>query len=456
MRKGIALIMIANLINLIISLVNGIVLPKYLSIECYALIKTYTLYSTYAGFFHLGYLDGMYLKYGGRDMLSVSSMEYGTDFWNVSIFQIIVSAVIFILGLVLNDFVIEAFAIGLFLKNITSCYQMFFQATGEFKLYSSALNYGTFLSFIISVILVFIVKTDDAKLYIGAQVFASLVVTIYLALLLNKKICYLKEIRTSSIVFKKNIDLGFVLMIGNFSNNLFTSIDRWFVKILMTTFHFAAYSFAVSIDSLITVFITPLYVTLYNVFCKDHSDERVLNIKRLVMMWGFVVISLAFPAKFVIEFYLSKYEASLSLIFVLFSTQVFYAIIKGVYVNYFKALKQQKQYFGQIMEMLAVAIVLSLSLYLIFRSMMSLAIATLLTSVIWLIINELKFKNLRFRVFEWIYLVGLVLIYLFCGLCLPTIEGCLLYLLSLSLMCFFFMKPQTIEIMKLIKARIKK
>lgn len=456
MKKGIALIMIANLINLIIGLVNGFILPKFLSIECYALIKTYTLYSTYAGVFHLGYLDGMYLKYGGRDMMTVSAKEYGKDFWNILFMQVLVCLGVLILGYIHHDFVIKAFAIGLLLRNICSCFQMFFQATGEFKLYSSALNYGTILSFILSLVLVFFVKTDNAGFYIGAQIIASLVVTIYLALLLNSRIGYLNKISLSKKGFKENISQGFVLMIGNFSNTLFTSIDRWFVKILMSTFHFASYSFAVSIDSLITVFITPLYVTLFNAFCKDHSAARIINIKKMVLIWSFVVIFLAFPAKFVISLYLPKYASSLPLIFILFATQVFYAVIKGVFVNYFKALKKQTQYFWQIIAMLGVAIVLGLILYFSFESMMSLAVAALITAAIWLIVNEIRFTELRFRRNDWLYLAILLSIFIIAGLTLPTLIGCIIYSISFLILTILFMPEQSKQIINLIKLQLSK
>ena len=443
LKKGIVLIMLANLLNLIVGLMNGFVLPKFLSIETYAMIKTYTLYSTYAGFFHLGYLDGMYLKYGGKDMLSVNAKEYGKDFWNITFMQVVVSIVLGLVGIFLKDFVIFAFSIGLLFRNITSCYQMFFQATGEFKLYSSALNYGTFLSFVVSMLLVFVFHTDNYKLYIMAQVGASMVVVLYLGVLLNKKLSYFHKPCLSIQAFKDNISSGFVLMIGNFSNNLFTSIDRWLVKILMTTFHFAAYSFAVSIDALITVFITPLYVTLYNSFCKDHTSAKIKDIKKLVLMWGFVLAAFAFPAKWVVEHFLNKYEASMPLIFVLFSTQAFYAVIKGVYVNYFKALKRQTQYFWQIMQMLVVAICSSLLLYFIFKTMFSLAVAALLTAVIWLLINEYKHPELRFTMKDWIYIITLLVAYLLSGLFLPTLIGMISYLSLFILLNIIIMNSQT-------------
>ena len=454
MKKGIALIILANLINLVIGLVNGFVLPKFLSVESYAMIKTFTLYSTFAGIFHLGYLDGMYLKYGGRDMMAVSSKEYGTDLWNVTIMQLILSLVLLFVGYLNDDFVLSAFAVSLLLINLISCFQMFFQATGEFKLYSSALNYGTILSLIISLVLVFLIKTDDAKLYISALLLSNLVVVIYIGLLLNVKIHFLRKQNISMAAFKENISTGIVLMIGNFSNNLFTSIDRWLVKILMTTFSFATYSFAISIDALINVFIHPLFVTLYNAFCKDHSADRVLNIKRLVLMWGFIIILLAFPAKWFVENYIDEYNAASPLIFILFCTQVLYAVIKGVYVNYFKALKMQKQYFRQIMIMLIVGVIFSLLLYITSKTMMSLAVAGLLTAIIWLLVNEIRFKELRFKRNDWIYFTTLLAIYIVSGLYLPSILGFFVYLISLIALSSIFMRQQTNMLLEMVKPKI--
>lgn len=453
-KKGLALIMIANLINLIIGLVNGFIIPKFLSVESYAMIKTFTLYCTYAGVFHLGYLDGMYLKYGGKDLEKVSPIEYGEDFWNVAIMQLFVSVAFLFFGIIKRDFVLSAFGVSLFFKNMASCFQMFFQATGEFKLYSRALNYGTILTFIVSLILVFIVKTDNYVLYISAQVFSSIVVTTYLGFLLNSKLGYFSNRHLNKEAFKDNIKSGFVLMIGNFSNNLFTSIDRWIVKIFMTTFYFASYSFAVSVDALITVFITPLYVTLYNEFCRNRLPERVKNIKKYVMLWGCIIVIMAFPAKWIIERYLDKYEASLSVLFILFSTQIIYAIIKGVYVNYFKSLKRQKEYFKQIMLMLVISIALGLILYFVFKSMLAVAFAAFIVAFFWLIINEIRFKELRFGWQEWLYLLFVIATYIICGLFLSSILGLLVYTIILLILSMSILKPQFFNLLKMAKKRI--
>ncbi|SCN23747.1 hypothetical protein N3C_1475 [Clostridium sp. N3C] len=44
MKKDIVYVMFANIINLLINLIANFMLPKYLSVESYAMIKTYVLY----------------------------------------------------------------------------------------------------------------------------------------------------------------------------------------------------------------------------------------------------------------------------------------------------------------------------------------------------------------------------------------------------------------------------
>ena len=65
-RKGIFYVFIANLINLVFSLITSLFLPKLLSIDTYSYIKLFQLYITYVGILHLGYSDGMYLRLGGK------------------------------------------------------------------------------------------------------------------------------------------------------------------------------------------------------------------------------------------------------------------------------------------------------------------------------------------------------------------------------------------------------
>ena len=50
LKKGIFSVFSANVINMIFKVLTSLLLPKYLSIDAYAQIKTYELYLNYVGF----------------------------------------------------------------------------------------------------------------------------------------------------------------------------------------------------------------------------------------------------------------------------------------------------------------------------------------------------------------------------------------------------------------------
>ena len=347
MTNGILRVMVANAINLCIGLVNSFFLPRYLPVETYAMIKTYTLYLSYAGFFHLGYLDGMYLKYGGKAMDKVPPGEYGADFNNVLLMQGVVGVLVAVVAGVLQDKIMLAFAFGMFLNNMITCHQMFFQAVGEFGLYSKALNIKPFIALVGSLILLLLLRCETYLPYIICQLLSAVVPFLYITAILQSNLPFLGKGGLSWKGYRDNIASGFVLMLGNFSNNILTGIDRWFIKLLMTTTDFAIYSFAVSVDSLVAIFVNPVTITMYHTLCTIKESDKIREMKRMILLWGCVIMALAFPAKWVIEHFLDKYLHAVELIFLLFATQAFYAVIKGIYVNLFKARKQQQTYFRQ-------------------------------------------------------------------------------------------------------------
>ena len=52
--KGIMVILLANVLNLIFSLLTNFILPKYLSVDSYSAIKAFQLYVNFVGVFSFG------------------------------------------------------------------------------------------------------------------------------------------------------------------------------------------------------------------------------------------------------------------------------------------------------------------------------------------------------------------------------------------------------------------
>ena len=461
MKKNLIHIIIANLFYTLLVAINNFILPKFTSIETYAAIKEYTLYvTTYSNIMTLGYINGVYLEYGGKELKTLSPVELGRSLLSFIVFMLPVCSAVFIWGLASNNVVITALGVGLISTNLNAYYQMFYQATGDFKAYGNALNISRILTLAINLFLIFICRTDSRVLYVCSLPLIGVFVAVYLTWVLNKRIPIVRHMRFDFSFVKKHTKSGFVLMLGDFATKFFSSIDRWFVKGLLETFSFAMYSFAVSMENMVNTFMTPITVSMYNYFCKKPSPAEIRRFKDNALIYSMVIIAGAFPCKWILEMFITKYISANAVIFPLFAAQGVSTIIRGIYVNKYKADGTQKKYLIQTIAMLALAVVLNAAFYLVWKSMIGFALATLLTNLIWLIWCEWETKELRFGWHSVVSVVILLAVYLFTGMFLSSIVGCLVYcgtglLLGLTLMRSTFI-PLCTSLLQTVTSKLKK
>lgn len=456
LQRGIVLVFIANLINLIISLMNGFILPKYLSVETYASIKTYQLYGNYIGVLALGYADGLYLKYGGMKMRGIPNDEINICRTNLLIFQGIITIIFVSIGWCINDIILMITSLTIIPVNVAAAFKNILQATGEFKVYSRIMNYSSVLTFVVTIILLFIVRTDYDLVYIGAMA----AVTFLVWVLLEKK---LKTVHNTTLKLKvslrnlnENIQAGIVLMLGNFSNILMTSIDRWFVKFLLPTANFAYYSFVVSTENLVGIFINPIVTTMYNYICVTTDYVAIRKIKRMCMIFALFLVSGAFPVKFILEIYLTKYLPSQYVLFILFSTEILFIMIKGIYVNIYKAEKRQDIYLKQLIIAVILGCVFNIIFYMIFKSNEGIAFATLLSVICWYIICCFSVKEVMPDLKEIVVLIISIPSFICTGFFLPSIMGFIVYVAIEMVLCMLFMRKDFMALLQMMFSMICK
>ena len=429
LKKGMLQILFANILNMMFSIGTNFLLPKFLSIDSYSQIKTYQLYITYVAILHLGYNDGMYLKFGGKNLDEIQHDELQKNISTVVVFQAIVTIGSVWVAFLLKDTALLMAAVAILPQNMIAYFKNFYQAVGEFKKYSRIMNLTTGLTFAINVFLIGIIKTDEYVIYLIAYVILS---TILWAML---EYSLYKDTKVNLFSFKfswqelsNNVSAGILLLLGNFSSQLLTGMDRWFVKGLMDTVAFAQYSFAVSMENFLNVAVTPISVTMYNYFCTHDDDEDILNIRELVILFATIIVAAAFPVKFILEIFLNQYIDSAPVIFFLFSAQIFYIVIKGVYVNLYKALKMQKLYFSKLCGIVVVGFVFNVVCYRLYHMKESFAVGTLLSAIVWFFLCQLDFKKLKYSIRHYVYIFVEAGAFLFTGLFFESIIGGILYL----------------------------
>lgn len=461
LKKGAMYVLIANVINLIISLFTGFVLPKYLSIETYSSIKLFQLYITYIGILHLGFSDGMYLKYGGKNVDEVDKNEVLSELKTFKIFQFIVSIFAIIVSIIIKNEILLFCSLVILPINIANYIRSLYQATGQFKKYSRFTNLNTLLIFFINIILLLIIKTDDSYIYIIAYICAYFIYWFMLECE-NRKIFGKTSVKANRQYLIEDIKSGFFLMIGNFCNVIFTSIDRIFVQNWLGSIKFAFYSFAVSIENLMNVFVTPISTVMYNYFCNNREEDNVIRIKRVIVLFSTIIIAVAFPVKFIIDIWLSKYAESLNILFILFTAQFISIIIRCVHINLYKAEKKQNRYFVIMSFVVVLSILLNIILYYIYKTMEMIAIATLITTIVWFIIGEIDFKKYKMKLKEYIYIIIIIGVFLSCSQISNAVIGCSIYIvLALTSMLIFMRESlkycgiEGIRYVKLAMAKIK-
>ncbi len=442
MRKGIVIVFIANIINMMFSMVTSFFLPRYLSIESYGYYKVFQLYVNYLGIAHLGFVDGIYLKYGGREIRDIDADELLTSTATVRNMQIVIMiAAGLVFGIMKNPIAI-LLAFSCVPINMISYYKNLYQATGEFKNYGIILSVLPMLTFVWDILLLFVFRTDNYIYYILVILCSNLILYCLLENKSRKIFGKGRFFAFNPYILIENIRSGITLTIGNFSSILITSIDRWCIQVWMSLQAFSYYSFAVSVENLFNVCLSAVTTTLYNYLCKTAETEKIIQLKSICIILSTYVVAVAFPVKFFIRIWIPKYEASISCLFILVCAHAFYFVIKAIYVNLYKARGQQSHYFHQMLLILLIAFVAnSIAYWGIVKCIEAFAYASLVTAVIWFFICYFEFETIRGKNQDVLFLILCAAAYLFCGLKIDNaILGLVTYLIFVTVMVLILCK----------------
>ena len=443
LKSGIIKILIVNVLNLVVTLITNFVLPKHLSTETYAAIKSYQFYINYIGILHLGYADGMYLKYGGKSYTEIDTRVFKRELSTLRIFQFIMCFAATVVALFMRDLVMVLVALSILPYNMFVGYKTIFQAIGDFDSYSKAINASTVILFLINMVSLFVLHIDKMQVYLYGYFVCYVLIWIALEYRISKTMCQeAKEYVVFDVkYFSENIRSGILLMLGNFSSIILTGMDRWFIKFLMDTVAFAEYSFAVSIENFINFAVTPVSTTLYNYFCGSVTNQQIKQVRNLVSVFSAFLITAAFPAKFILETYLNKYIAAADVIFYLFVGQFFFIQVKSIYINLYKAQRRQTVYFIKLSLIVLLGAVFNAVLYMLMKSKEAFAIGTMLTACVWFVLSVMDFPTLKIESRQWAYLLTIPVLFLLLGRFKATV-GMILYLLAVAILTYIFMRKE--------------
>ncbi|AWZ49458.1 hypothetical protein C3495_11820 [Clostridiaceae bacterium 14S0207] len=453
----------ANIITLITSLVMIFVVPKALSISEYGYFKIFTFYLGYIGIFHLGFNDGIYVNYGNYDYETLPREKFRAYFKFLTIFQVIVGALFCILSFVFvkdsERLTIYLFiGINIILLNITCYFEFLSQVVRKFRLYSINMVLSKIM-YVVGVLGILLLDCRKATYLILFQTIVNFIIFL-IYIYKYKDINFGKKtpLHTIKSDIKKNISMGFFIMLGNFVSIIIIGVDRIFVDKFFTVNDFAMYSFAVSLLSMIYIILNGIRTVIYPYLTR--SDEKDLGKNYEIMKTAIFILlgySLAayFFCKVLVSAFLPKYVASLTVTAIIFPTILLSGEINIVTSNYYKTLKLEKSYTKNNIIAVAISLITIVIAFFGFRTQEAIATSSLLSFYLWGLYGDNFFKKrLGIKVHKH-HLAEILTIVLFLVLSTKTnwYVGLALYIVGFTLIVLaFFIK----EIKSLLSLRRKR
>lgn len=432
--KKIGFVAFSNIIKLISSILVGFVIPNILGLTNYGYYKVFILYLTYIGLFHFGFIDGIYLKYGGKNYEELERPKFRT----YSRFLLNLEAIIAIIGIFITVLFAEEdrkiifvlLFLNLIAVNLTTYYQFISQITSRFKEYSTRLVILSIMNIVI-VGVMYLLHISDYRIYIGLIVSVNYLL-LFWYVYTYKEITFGKQqkVKDSKHEILFYFRTGIPLLLANLASTFVITVDKQIVEILFPVETFGVYSFAYSMLAMITVVVSAVGVVLYPTLKKTNLQNLPHNyaiLNKLIIIIVLIGLVGYFPLLWIIPRYLSDYIDSLNIFRIALPGLVLTSSISAIKHNFFKITSRNSAFFLIGLAAIFINIALNLSFYYIYGTTVSIATSSVIGISIWYVTTEIYMIK-KYRV-NWIsnailaftgmsgfYLITLIENYIIAGL----------------------------------------
>ena len=405
---------IGNLIAILLALVTQLIIPKLVSVEEFGLYKTFTLYLAYTSLFHFGFKDGLYIWFcNNRDELKSKKEVFSSVLF---IQQIIVAILLFIVSLFFEGQFKLLIRLLSFATLFNIGYTFFdtyylslkhFKPTVYFKFFKE-------VSLIIIIIVLYQLEFNiTAFSLIKAVVVISFLITFFYWIYskwnfirFNQIIKYKKEI-------KKIYKNGFHLLIGNFTNQLSTNIDKLFISSFFTSQIFGIYAFGATFFVLANLLLTSVSTFLLPyLFDENTKENSSLSYSKLIL-YPFKIIPIYilyfFVVTFVVNNYFIEYVESLKYFAALNLALVLNISISVIQNNFLKSLYLEKVYSKSNSILLFVLVLFLLIIYTFNLDFVMIPIAVSISFLLRYFVNDyfirrkLNLKLINLKPILWLF-----------------------------------------------------
>ncbi|MBO1301323.1 hypothetical protein, partial [Enterococcus sp. DIV1271a] len=268
----------ANFATLGISVLLNLFVPKLLGITEYSYWQLYVFYSSYVGFLHLGWIDGIYLKTGGEEYNNIDKRSLGSQFWYLMMFEVFISSLAVVWAYFFMPREYQAIILMLTalvsVVTITKTFILYiFQSTNRIKEYAQLSRNDRYL-YVIFIGIYFALGGRDFYWLIIMDILSKLIITIWgmtrIKDMLSVKVISLKELVPEIL---DNINIGSKLMLSSIASMLIMGTIRFFVQQKWSIETFGKLSFTLSISNMFLTFINAIGIVMFPLLRRTNQSK---------------------------------------------------------------------------------------------------------------------------------------------------------------------------------------
>lgn len=225
----------ANILTMLISIIMTLILPKFLGVTDYSYYQLYIFFISYVGFFHFGWIDGIYLKIGGMEYNDLEKSNYVTQFWMLNVLEIIIAAIISIFALftiknIDKSFVLISTSVCGVITILRTYLLFILQSTNRIKEYAKYTRVDRFIYFALVIVFLFL-GFKNYKIILYIDVFSKLVALVLCANKMKDIVFGKLNISKNTLLeIFENISIGIKLMLANIASTLIIGVVRFGIK----------------------------------------------------------------------------------------------------------------------------------------------------------------------------------------------------------------------------------
>ncbi len=341
----------SNIISLVISTLIVVVIPKLIGIEMYGYWQLYIFYSSYVGFMHFGWNDGVYLRYGGKEYEKLDKDKFFSQFYMLLISQLIIGVLVYLASSMFNlgydkRFIIQMTAICLVLNNVRGMLTFLLQATNRFKEYAKITILDRLL-YVIFIVVFLLAHIRDYRFMIVADLLGKGFSLAY-AMMLNKSIVIqsIKKFKLNFMETWLNISAGIMLMFSSIASMLIIGIVRFGIERGWDVGVFGKVSLTLSISNLFMTFINAIGLILFPLLRrtdKKRYPELYTTMRTMLMPALLGILLLYHPIRLVLSTWLPQYTDSLLYMAILFPISIYEGKMSLLIITYLNTMRKERE-----------------------------------------------------------------------------------------------------------------